>query len=275
MSRRTGWLLVVAALAVAAVWRLSSGQRAGRPPDEAVAPEQAPAPAVQPDAPYVSEVPEGPGAAVALLVDCSGSMGEEWRAGTKATSARQALSDALEATGAFQRAHPDRPVKVGVLAFADGVTRIMPVQGWDAEKFGAALAQLPAPKGNTAIGDALDEARAELYRSGAIRKYILVITDGENTSGREPEPVARAIAQRSRGGVSISVVAVDLEAASYAFIGELGGDVLQANDPASLRAAVQKIYEGKILAEAADAEAGTPAAEKEAPASTSSTRSAP
>lgn len=166
MSRLFRWLAVLPALAVAGACRPSGGGQA------------------EPVTPYVSEVPEAPGAAVEILVDCSGSMGTDWHGQPKDRAARQALQEALDATGEFRRPHPDHPIKAGVLAFSSQVREI---------------------------------------------------------------------------------VAVDMDAGKYPFIGELGGQVLQADDPAWLRAAVQQIYAGKILAEAVDAEAGRPAPEQQAP----------
>jgi Mg-chelatase subunit ChlD len=241
VRRRFRWFAVLPALAAAGACQPSCR---GRP---------------EPDTPYVAEVPEGAGAAVEILIDCSGSMGADWHGQKKSVAAQLALQETLQTTGEFRRLHPDRPVKVGVLAFSSDVQEILPIQEWNEEKVLSALYRLPGASGRTAIGDALDLARQQLYRSGLIRKYILVITDGVNTAGRRPEKVARSIAKRSGGAVSISVVAVDMEASSYAFIAELGGQVLQADNPASLHAAVQQIYEGKILAEAMDAEAGSPA----------------
>lgn len=219
-----------------------------------------------PRTPYVSEVPEGPGAAVAILVDTSGSMGEPWGMQAKADAARSALQEALDATAQFRKLHPDRPVKIGVFSFSDEVKEAMPIQDYDPGKVRAALEAIPPPYGRTAIGEALDTARAALYRSGAIRKYVVVITDGENNRGPDPEEVAREIADRSRGAVSISLIAVDVSPETYAFVRELGGDLLSPEDPAALRTAVQQIYEGKILAEAADAEAGAPVPAGEAAA---------
>lgn len=230
-----------------------------------------------PGPPYVAAVPEGPGAAVAILIDVSGSMQETWGDAPKADAARAALSEALDATAEFRRVHPDRPVKVGVIAFSDDVHEVMPISDYDAARVEAALGAIPATSGRTAIGAALDAAREALYGSGAIRKYILVITDGENNRGPDPEDVAREIAQRSNGAVSISLVAVDVNPRAFAFVRELGGDVLSPENPAALRTAVQQIYEGKILAEAADeaAEAPAPAGEAvpEAPTPTKATGS--
>ncbi len=253
MGRRVRWLVVVLP-----VLALCGACRCGGGPTPVSEPE--------PDTPYVSQVPEGAGAAVEVLVDCSASMNSSWHGDAKSAAAHRALASALQATGDFRRRHPDRPVKVGVLAFSDEVQELLPLQDWDPAAVERALAKIPGPWGKTAIGDALDRAREALYRSGLVRKYVLAITDGANTAGRDPERVARAIARRSRGAVSISVVAVDMDAGNYRFITELGGDVLQADDPAALEAAVKKIYEGKILAEAMDAEAGEEAPETAAPA---------
>jgi hypothetical protein len=254
VGRRVRWLVVLPVLALGGACRCGG--------------------VTSSDEPFVSAVPEGPGAAVEVLVDCSGSMQETWHGQAKSDAARRALAEALRATGEFRRLHPDRPVKVGVLAFSSSVDEVLPLRDWDAAAVDAALAAIPGPSGRTAIGDALDRAREALYGSGMARKYVLAITDGENTAGHDPEPVARAIARRSRGAVSISMVAVDMDAREYRFITELGGDVLQADDPAALQAAVKQIYEGKILAEAVDAEAGEAAPERAAPAPTPSTGSA-
>ena len=75
----------------------------------------------------------------------------------------------------------------------------------------AALASLPRPGGGTAIGEAMREARPDLYRAGVFRKYLLVVTDGENTTGRSPDDVAREIFRKSEGAVQIYFVAFDTE----------------------------------------------------------------
>jgi hypothetical protein len=59
-------------------------------------------------------------------------------------------------------------------------------QPYDRARDPRALARPAAPGGGTAIGDAMREARPDLYRAGVFRKYLLVVTDGENTNGRSP-----------------------------------------------------------------------------------------
>ena len=100
------------------------------------------------------------------------------------------------------------------------------------------------------IGDAMREARPDLYRSGVFRKYLLVVTDGDNTNGRSPDDVAREIFRKSEGAVQIYFVAFDTSPEKFAFLKEAGGDVIGAGTGAELKTALDGIYQGKILAEA-------------------------
>src|SRR5436190_734830 len=113
--------------------------------------------------------------------------------------------------------------------------------------------------GGTAIGEALGEARPDLYRAGVFRKYLLVVTDGENTSGRPPDRVAREIFRKSEGAVQVYFVAFDTSPEKFAFLKDAGGDVIGAGTGAELRQALDGIYQGRILAEAPGAGEREPA----------------
>jgi hypothetical protein len=145
-------------------------------------------------APYQAAIDEGLGAAVAILVDTSGSMKEK----------------------------------------ASGDTR---------PKYVVAREAI----------EAMREARPDLYRAGVFRKYLLVVTDGDNTSGRNPEGVAREIFSKSQGAVQVYFVAFDTTPQKFAFLKEVGGDVIGAGTGDELHKALDGIYQGKILAEAPDA----------------------
>jgi von Willebrand factor type A domain len=159
----------------------------------------------------------------------------------------------LDATDAFVAKRPDFPIKIGLYSFSSGVRRLRPIQLYDRNAIRAALQQLPRPGGGTAIGEAMSAARPDLYRAGVFRKYLLVVTDGENTNGREPEPVAREIFQKSEGAVQVYFVAFDTSPEKFAFLKDVGGDVIGAGTGLELRTALDGIYTGKILAEAVDA----------------------
>ena len=208
------------------------------------------------DAPYQAEVEEGLGAAVAILVDTSGSMKEPAPGDSrpKYIVAQEALEAMLDATDAFIARRPDFPIKIGVYSFSSGVRVQRPIQPYDRAAVRATLASLPRPGGGTAIGDAMREARPDLYRAGVFRKYLLVVTDGQNTNGRSPEDVVRDIWQKSEGGVQTYFVAFDTSPEKFSFLKEAGGDVIGAGTGVELRKALDGIYQGKILAEAVGGE---------------------
>jgi len=203
-------------------------------------------------APYQADVEEGLGAAVAILVDTSGSMRErvDGDSRPKYVLAREALEAMLDATDAFVAKRPDFPIKIGLYSFSSSARRLYPIQRYDRAAIAAALDELPRPGGGTAIGDAMRVARPDLYQAGVFRKYILVVTDGENTTGRSPNDVAREIWGKSEGAVQVFFVAFDTSPEKFAFLKETGGDVFGAGTGAELRQALDGIYQGRILAEA-------------------------
>jgi Mg-chelatase subunit ChlD len=207
------------------------------------------------EAPYQAAVEEGLGAAIAVIVDTSGSMKDQAPGDPrpKHVIAREAIEQMLDATDAFQAKRPDFPIKIGLYSFSSEVEELRAITPYDRAAVRAALEKLPAPGGGTAIGEAMREARPALYRAGVFRKYLLVVTDGENTRGRDPERVAREIFSKSDGAVQIYFVAFDTSAEKFGFLKEVGGDVVSAATGPELRLALDGIYQGKILAEAMDA----------------------
>ena len=207
------------------------------------------------EAPYEAAVEEGLGAAVAIIVDTSGSMKDAASGDGRPKSqiARQSIEQMLDATDAFLAKRPDFPIKIGLYSFSSDVRELHAIAPYDRAALRRALAALPPPGGGTAIGDAMREARPALYRAGVFRKYLLVVTDGENTRGRDPERVAREIFDKSEGAVQIYFVAFDTSAEKFRFLKDVGGDVVGAGTGPELRTALDSIYQGKILAEAMDA----------------------
>jgi Mg-chelatase subunit ChlD len=248
---RTARAGTVAAIVVAVVSSTAGCQPDGR--DDRVYGRVVPAVEA---ATYQAEVEEGLGAAVAILIDTSGSMRENAPSDSrpKYIVAQEAIEAMLDATDAFVAKRPDFPVKIGIYSFSSGVRVLRRTQSYDRAAIRLALASLPRPEGGTAIGEALREARPDLYRAGVFRKYLLVVTDGENTNGRSPDDVAREIWGKSQGGVQTYFVAFDTSPEKFAFLKEAGGDVIGAGTGAELRTALDGIYQGKILAEATGGE---------------------
>lgn len=204
------------------------------------------------DVPYQAETQEGLGAAVAILIDTSGSMRQR-AAGDgrpKFEVARDALAAMLDATDAFVAKRPDFPIKIGIYSFSSSVRTLQPIVPYDRDELRRTLAAVPPPGGGTAIGEAMAAARPDLYRAGVFRKYLIVVTDGENTTGRPPDRIAREIFAKSEGAVQTYFVAFDTSPETFGFLKEAGGDVFGAGNGDELQKALDGVYQGKILAEA-------------------------
>lgn len=243
--------------------------RQSRPDDDRADQE----PAV-PAAKYQADRDEGLGASVAILLDNSGSMGKAAKGDErmKYQVAREAIDAMLATTDSFIARQPDFPVNVGLYRFSDEVTPIVPVKPYNRSELEAALASMPPPDGGTAIGDAMDRAREDLYKAGTIRKYLLVVTDGENTDGRSPRSVAREIHQRSEGAVRMYFVAFDIGADRFDFLHAVDGEVFEARNGMALRASLDSVYRGRILAEAMNAGETLPDTSRAADSARSPTR---
>jgi Mg-chelatase subunit ChlD len=249
MASRSSWAGLAAAVLLPSL--LLACQPNPRHDRSAAAPQESEA-----DAPYQAEVEEGLGAAVAILIDTSGSMKDRAPGDSrpKHVVAQEALEAMLDATDAFIARRPDFPIKIGVYSFSSSVRTLRSIQPYDRSAIRSTLTNLPGPGGGTAIGDAMREARPDLYRAGVFRKYLLVVTDGDNTNGRSPDTVARDIWRKSEGGVQTYFVAFDTSPEKFAFLKDVGGDVIAAGTGPELRTALDGIYQGKILAEAVGGE---------------------
>src|SRR5262245_23497530 len=119
MAFRATWCLVVLVLLGSAIGCDEGRRRRG---------EQASRPEPASDAPYQAEVDEGLGAAVAILVDTSGSMKERAPGDSrpKYVVAQEAIGAMVDATDAFIARRPDFPIKIGVYSFSSSVRVLQP-----------------------------------------------------------------------------------------------------------------------------------------------------
>lgn len=197
--------------------------------------------------------------AVVILLDTSGSMRESVAdtSGGKQPKheiARSALERIVAYTEQWQQSHPDRAIQLGVFNFSSSARAVLPMGEFKADAARTALAAVPGPGGGTAIGDALVQGFQALYQSGCVRKYLVCITDGQNTAGPAPKRVAKQLFDQTGGEVEIHFVAFDTSADYFAFLANVNGHTVQANDGPQLAARLSEIYEKRILAEAMPAE---------------------
>jgi len=136
---------------------------------------------------------------VMLVLDVSGSMSADDLKPDRITAARQAAR-------AFVEALPD-DTQVGLVSFSSSASVRAPL-GRDRDAVLRAIDAL-RPDGGTAIGEGLDLALDQIARLPAgpdgVRPpgMVVLLSDGENSIGREPAEVA---ARASQGGIRVHTV---------------------------------------------------------------------
>lgn len=117
---------------------------------------------------------------VFIAIDTSGSMSSTDVFPTRAAAAKNAAR-------AFLSQSP-QGTKIGLITFSGNAEVVLPLTA-DRQAQIAALDQIPAPDGATAIGDALAMAGRLLPPRG--HRVVILITDGVNNSGTDPMEVAQ------------------------------------------------------------------------------------
>ena len=140
-------------------------------------------------APPPAAVKPRDGIGVAIVVDISGSMSGTvndtgGHTSPKDEIARRAVRELFSRSQGFCQRNPERTVEVGLFAFDDKVSQIMPFAKPDPTAAAGPINTL-RPNGGTAIGAAILSAKQALDATGLSAKHIVVVTDGENTANRD------------------------------------------------------------------------------------------
>lgn len=117
---------------------------------------------------------------VFIAIDTSGSM-----ASTDVVPTR---FDAAKIAARAFIAETPTGTKIGIIAFSSAAAIVQQLSAQH-EQVASALDQLPQPNGGTAIGDALRTAAQSLPVTG--RRAIVLITDGVNNMGVDPQEMAQ------------------------------------------------------------------------------------
>jgi Mg-chelatase subunit ChlD len=163
---------------------------------------------IQLDPPQKRQMPMG---ALALIIDCSGSMS----AGVKGTDlSQQQIANAAAVLAVRGLSRLD---EITVVAFSSEPEIVIPLTACSDPEGMARRIRSIGSGGGTNLFPAIDEAAAQLNKSKAGVKHIIILTDGQ-TVGDPADGIARA--QRlQKMGMTISTVA----------IGDSSNDSLLAN----------------------------------------------
>lgn len=190
------------------------------------------------------------GIGIAIVVDCSGSMADSTGGDSKAKIdlAKNAVLQIVKQAQDFSK-QKNVNVQVAVYRFSDSTQLVIPLSAPDVDAFTSRVNTLRAD-GGTAIGEAVVQATKDLNQQGFSDKHILVVTDGENNTGRSPESVANGINLLAPDlKPKVYLVAFDVD--SHVFSGAKGAGwmVLSANNGQQLQSTLNEIVTGEILLE--------------------------
>lgn len=254
---------IVLALAVAVIWVAFIAQFGQSGPEREAADAEAERTTAERRIERIAEdlAPSGTapqskdGIAALVVMDVSGSMADPVQQGgpPKIEIARRSALALIQQFADYATAHPGEPVLVGLYEFSqasgEDTREVIPLSPADPQRAQDALAGMRA-RGGTPIGDAMIEGKRVLDRSGLTRRHLLVVTDGENTDGREPEDVMAALSKRpAEERPSVYFVAFDIAANRFDSVRDAGGLVLAAGNERELNETLSSLLTGKILVE--------------------------
>ena len=209
------------------------------------------------------------GIALAIVYDTSGSMKESvatqgGKYAPKYVVANKALGRIIDQISRFATNAPSgspRKIETGLFIFRDtGASEAVKFGVFDPQSLRNWVSRFTTPQGSTPLGNSIATAWKTVERSSLSHKHIVVLTDGVNTSGPQPEellPRLKAEAKQRNADVALHFVAFDVDAKVFAPMKKLGATIVGASNEEQLNAQLGFIFEKKILLE--DEEPASPA----------------
>jgi Mg-chelatase subunit ChlD len=204
-------------------------------------------------APPPANVTPRAGTGVAIVVDCSGSMGDPVKdqngQNQKEAIAKRCVLNLLQHSQNYLQRNPAKILEVSVLQFDNNVTTVIPFGKPDVNASKSTVEKI-TPGGSTAIGRAVGEAKKALDATGLMDKHIILVTDGENTAGPSPETVAQSLrALPAEQRPSVYVVAFDVSSSVFKPLKDAGWVVLSASNGQELQQTLDQVLGENILLE--------------------------
>ena len=205
------------------------------------------------------------GLSIVIAIDCSGSMEETPSGGSSTRSKYLIANDSLKEIISFIHKFYNENVKnenlrlrLSVIKFSGSVKVLFPLSDITDESF-ARLNEIVGktsnflPDGKTALGETLETGTELLVQSETIFKSLIVITDGANTTGVEPETVLDAIVNSDNNknnsdfpvltnSVLVSFIGFDVNMNSFSRLNRLGARITSAADKEELNENLKALF---------------------------------
>lgn len=200
--------------------------------------------------------------ALAVVYDTSGSMRgtiqtASGRLEPKHVVAKRAFGAVIERLERFTAPAADKPAReldLAIVVFDGNRPReaitMAPLYGDLVRRW---LDTLPPPDSATPLGDAMALAGRALLASPAASKHLLVLTDGENTTGVTPLAALTSLQKQNQTReqpIFVHVLALDIPPHIFASLKKSGATLIGASDEKQLQSQLDFILETQILVEA-------------------------
>jgi uncharacterized protein YegL len=201
------------------------------------------------------------GVALAILYDTSGSMNEpvpnnHGSSSPKYVIANRALLAVVKQIQAYTTngvSGAPRKVQVGLFTFSgNGAKEAVKFGPFDAGAIQDWAKGFSNPSGGTPLGNALRTVSQAVLDSPLPRKHVLIITDGMNTVGPDPDKVLPAVnraAEKKQSPVFVHFIAFDVDAKVFNGVKKQGATVASAADETQLNSQLDFILQNQILLE--------------------------
>jgi hypothetical protein len=195
-----------------------------------------------------------PALALVILYDGSGSMGDKVpNLQGVPTPKYQLANNAVETIAQKLEnycTNKNVTVDAGLLFFTQAIVKVgIPFRTFQAKPFEDWARNFRMPAGNTPLGEGIKQANLMLAKSKALKKHILIVTDGVSNQGETPQAVlARMKSQQDL--TSVYFVAFDVAAKVFDPVKQQGATVVSASNELELKTQIDSLLGKKILLEA-------------------------
>lgn len=190
--------------------------------------------------------------AIMFMIDTSGSMANALENKVKIESARDAVFAALDRLKEYNDKNGDLKVGISYIDSNDNIASLAPLKDFDYHALRIEAGKIISTNSSTPLGRGLVYCERELDSTGAISKSILMLTDGENSSGKEPDEVYKRIIETNEKEqdfkTNLNVVAFDVDKKRFRSLEDLGARVVQADSGKELLE--EMIKSSEVLLEA-------------------------
>ena len=191
--------------------------------------------------------------ALVILYDGSGSMADKVPNLNGVPTAKYQLANNAVRTIAQKMenycTNKNVTIDAGLIYFTQARVKVgIPFQTFQARSFEDWAQNFKSPEGGTPLGEGIKAANKMLATSHALKKHILIVTDGESNQGQTPQAVLARM-KGAQASTSVYFVAFDVSARVFDPVKQMGATVVSAANELELKTQIDSLLGKKILLE--------------------------